>query len=93
MTFDPAGRDPSRPAATNRFGLSLSDEAGERRRMSPDPRTGSSLSDVERRVAPSLFAIAVALPQDGVARLRGLVDSACLGRCPASDRDAWRYVA
>ncbi|WP_157690173.1 hypothetical protein [Haloplanus rallus] len=27
--------------------------------MSPDPRTGSSLSDVERRVAPSLFAIAV----------------------------------
>ncbi|GAB3320638.1 hypothetical protein GCM10027355_18520 [Haloplanus salinarum] len=39
------------------------------------------------------FDIGVALPQDGIARLRGLVDSACLGRCPAADGDAGRCVA
>lgn len=38
------------------------------------------------------FAIGVVLPKDGVFRLRDLVDSACLGLCPASDDDSERCV-
>lgn len=36
------------------------------------------------------FDIGFALPEDGVARLRTLVDSACLGLCPASSGNAER---
>jgi Mn-dependent DtxR family transcriptional regulator len=39
------------------------------------------------------FDIGFVLPKDGVFRLHDLVDSACLGLCPASDADSKRCVA
>lgn len=39
------------------------------------------------------FAIGFALPERGVRRLRELVGSACLGRCPEADGDAERCAA
>lgn len=39
------------------------------------------------------FDIGFVLPKDGVFRLRDLVDSACLGLCPASEDDSNRCMA
>lgn len=39
------------------------------------------------------FDIGFVLPRDAVFRLRELVDSPCLGRCPVSDDDSKRCVA
>lgn len=39
------------------------------------------------------FDIGFVLPKDGVFRLRDLVDSNCLGLCPASDDDSKRSAA
>lgn len=39
------------------------------------------------------FDIGFVLPKDGVFRLRDLVDSACLGLCPASDDDSKQCMA